>query len=180
MKRLLFLLLVTILGGVSCRHEPEDPPVFEVDYAGFSYYLWKNESDHKIVLTGQYVVFMVGGVEVIHDMFQDEIQPGKSLQKEERGFINTSPPGQYANVMTVSFDDGACEATYDFGFHGQPVPPDGYDERYDPRWTSNYVEENVDSPNGCEPCRGTRWTYTFTNADYEAAKAIVEEIQEGE
>ncbi len=167
MKKLIGLMMSLLL-GCACKpntHEPQ-PPI--VDYASYSYFIWINESDHLITLTG-------GRNGPIHDFTGKVIQPGESLEKESGWFGSPLLPSEYTPVMVVVFDDGAYQAIY--GRYEAPFP-DGYDRKYDLTWTENYVEENVDSPNGCEPCRGTRWTYTFTNADYEAAVRMSEAATE--
>ncbi len=164
MKRLIYLLFTATLFSVSCKHKSELGEVIIVEYIGYSYFVWINESDHVIFLSG-------ARNGPTHDFTDKVIQPGESLEKTGIGFVSPPIPVQYSPVMTVVFDDGAYQATYDY--HDQPIP-EGYNIKYDLTWTENYVREEVDSPNGCEPCLGARWTYTFTNADYEAAVRMSE------
>ena len=138
-----------------------------IDYIGVSYFIWGNNSDYQIKFSGR-------GYEL--NLENEIIQPGNSLEKEARNMgIPLSPMGQFSEI-TLVFDEN-IKAIY-----GHPTTPSeyqnsdvNYNQPYNPVWDGNYALEKLDA-------YAHRWTYTFTNADYEAARAISEaqEVREGE
>ncbi len=85
------------------------------------------------------------------------------------------PPSDFLAglLVTVVFDD-SIKVIY---VRPNSSPGDEYPNvnngiSFNPIWDDNYVQEDVKN--------GTRWTYTFTNADYEAAVKMAAEIREGE
>ena len=81
-------------------------------------------------------------------------------------------PSSYIWKMTIIFDDGRLGFTYGVRYYqddGRSYPPN-YDAHYDPSIDDNYVFEDLRG-NGRQPKE--RWTYVFTNADYDAAESMV-------
>ena len=116
MKRLLFGILATLPLAYCMTGCSND-----TDYGGFSYFIWANDSDHRITLS---VAREYGELVIENEI----IEPGESFESERV--------------------DGAIAYC---------PPPSSY---------IRYVEEVTASH-----AVRTRWTYTFTNADYDAAVA---------
>lgn len=131
------------------------------DWNTHNYYVWVNNSDHKISLSFEEYY----GTSYRY-MFENVIlEPGEK-HEEIVSIEGTYPPGWNWRV-TVLFDDGTYVAKYGYGVE----KPTNYDWHYDPTLESNYAFEEVKNPEGCRQCPGKRWTYTFTDEDYEAAVA---------
>ena len=148
MKKILYGILIAIIFA-SCNNEQvqdDIPPIG--DPLGYSLFIWSNESDHRITMT-------------VTDRFEKkEIFPGESLLQEEVGFIIPLSLEEYTgNGVTVVFDDGSFGGVF---FRTDKVTA------FNPCLECNYTVErsNID---GYIPY--VRWTYTFTNADYDAAVA---------
>ena len=136
-----------MLAGCGDNEEGQDMGLHG-DPPGYSLFIWSNESDHRITMT-------------VTDRFEKkEILPGESLLQEEVGFIIPLSLEEYTgNGVTVVFDDGSYGGVF---FRTDKV------EAFNPCFECNYTVErsNID---GYIPY--VRWTYTFTNADYDAAVA---------
>jgi hypothetical protein len=140
-----------------------------VDDAGYGYFTWVNDSEHEIALTVPHYPYLEG-----HNAFEDEVvPPGGRFEMEVDGFVASPVPMQLAWNMTVSFDGGAHEITYELGNMNDIIPEDVYDSDCDPTRNENYVREDL---NRYSPAR-TKWTYTFTNADYNAAVAYGRRVE---
>ncbi len=144
MKKLSFIAILAFsFSLIGCFPDP----------GGISYFVWVNNSNHKITLEGQYP----------HIRF--EIQPDEYYERKDGGISNVPSPADIWNKLTVVFDD-EIEVIYSYpmvSLEGRKSNVN-YDIPFNPVWDGNYLQENVKN--------GTRWTYTFTNADYEAAKAM--------
>ena len=81
----------------------------------------------------------------------------------ERRAAHCPPPSSYIRYVEVVFEDGT-KAIYIKGY--QPPRDSDYYSRQDSTIDWNY-EEEVTASHAVR----TRWTYTFTNADYDAAVA---------
>lgn len=136
-----------MLAGCGDNEEGQDMGLHG-DPPGYSLFIWSNESDHRITMT-------------VTDRFEKkEILPGESLLQEEVGFIIPLSLEEYTgNGVTVVFDDGPYGGVF---FRTDKV------EAFNPCFECNYTVErsNIDGYIGF-----CRWTYTFTNADYDAAVA---------
>ncbi len=104
----------------------------------------------------------------------ENIKPGGLLEIVNNGGIGRpSSPFLLFEEVSVSFDDGVCQITY--GNPRTPIeyrlPSTNYENLYNPTIDVNYVEEKLGKYE-------YQWTYTFTNADYEAAKAMSEAATE--
>ena len=114
MRKFLFFALSAIFTAGT-------PAGCNTDYNAISYFVWVNDSDHKITL-----------------------------------FVESDLGCEFKNVRYYQDD-------------GRSYPPN-YDAHYDPSIDDNYVFEDLRA-NGRQPKE--RWTYVFTNADYDAAEAMV-------
>lgn len=130
----------------------------DTDYGGFSYFIWANDSDHRITLS---VAREYGELVIENEI----IEPGESFESErvDGAIAYCPPPLSYIRYVEVVFEDGT-KAIYIKGY--QPPRDSDYYSRQDPTIDWNY-EEEVTASHAVR----TRWTYTFTNADYEAAVA---------
>ena len=136
-----------MLAGCGDNEEGQDMGLHG-DPPGYSLFIWSNESDHRITMT-------------VTDRFEKkEILPGESLLQEEVGFV--TPPsleGYMIDGVSIVFDDGPYGGVF---FRTDKVTA------FNPCLECNYTVErsNIDGYIGF-----CRWTYTFTNADYDAAVA---------
>lgn len=175
--RLLALLLVT--GSFAgCNYSK-----VIIDAVGISYHVWVNNSDYTVTVSGPNAydgdTYPLPG----EKNFEVELAPGESYTGIRHGEMGYAPPpyGMFLKI-SVGFDDGDdvydVEFSVEYGREGDVYTstylPLDYDSDYHLYVEENYVSENVDSPQGCSECVGRRWTYTFTNADYEAAKSYVQ------
>ena len=92
-------------------------------------------------------------------------EPGESFESErvDGAIAYCPPPSSYIRYVEVVFEDGT-KAIYIKGY--QPPRDSDYYSRQDSTIDWNY-EEEVTASHAVR----TRWTYTFTNADYDAAVA---------
>ncbi|WP_280743992.1 MULTISPECIES: hypothetical protein [unclassified Parabacteroides] len=132
-----------------------------VDYNAYTYVTWVNSSDFKVKLS---VIYCPGYSH--EDGFETELIPGESHEIMVVGMGGSS--GFCAEKVSVMFDENSgVEFTVQYDGHIIPYPVD-YEAGYNLAYNKNYEIEEVKSPEGCSECYGDRWTYTFTNADYEA------------
>ena len=145
MKNLIWILAAIMLAGCGDNEEGQDMGLHG-DPPGYSLFIWSNESDHRITMT-------------VTDRFEKkEILPGESLLQEEVGFV--TPPsleGYMIDGVSIVFDDGPYGGVF---FRTDKVTA------FNPCLECNYTVErsNIDGYIGF-----CRWTYTFTNADYDGA-----------
>lgn len=175
-KRLLpALLFILVTGGVLARCEK--PYKADIDWLTYNYYVWDNESNHSITLS-------VDGWFNESSGFKNLLlQPGE--RHEEMVFFDGELSPGVGWTVTVLFDDGFYGTEFywdetideDGYFVYRPFPED-YDVRYNPVAEENYLSEEVKNPEGCRQCAGVRWTYTFTDDDYNAAVAYAERTAE--
>ena len=153
MKRLLFGILATLPLAYCMTGCSND-----TDYGGFSYFIWANDSDHRITLS---VAREYGELVIENEI----IEPGESFESErvDGAIAYCPPPSSYIRYVEVVFED-ATKAIYIKGY--QPPRDSDYYSRQDSTIDWNY-EEEVTASHAVR----TRWTYTFTNADYDAAVA---------
>jgi hypothetical protein len=139
-----------------------------VDFVGYGDYVWANGSDHKVAISmGRYRGNDIAYAEYDGEFKDEEIQPGESFEWEDTGFISSHP--EYAfDAIKVLFDD-----TYEMEYilrnqwDMNHIPYEIYDRNCDPTLSANYKQEEL---HRFPPAR-TCWTYTFTEADYDAAVA---------
>ncbi len=161
--------IMCLLTGCSKR-----PCCVIIDAVVVSQYVWINNSSHRIILTG--VVPEHNGISHERTL---TLAPNEHAEREYAGFGFIYPPQVYsidrmsAGITTVFFDDGTYSATYNhnyslYGYTG--AIPEHYNFDYDLTREENYDFERVETHNDCRECPSGRFTYTFTDADYEAAK----------
>ncbi len=153
MKKILFCILSTLPLAYCMTGCSND-----TDYGGFSYFIWANDSDHRITLS---VAREYGELVIENEI----IEPGESFESErvDGAIAYCPPPSSYIRYVEVVFEDGT-KAIYIKGY--QPPRDSDYYSRQDSTIDWNY-EEEVTASHAVR----TRWTYTFTNADYDAAVA---------
>ncbi len=145
-------LFVIFLAGVFASCTNTDP-------ISENHYVWTNNSEYEITFSS------IGyGVS-----FEDEVISSKeSFAIVFSNFGETGKAPETIETMTVGFDDGVRVV-----YGGTLVPVEShipnvfYDQPFNPTWEENYEYKKLGRYE-------YQWTYTFTNADYEAAKAIVE------
>ena len=176
MRKILFFgFAMLLLSG--CRHD-------DIDYyhLHYSYYPWVNNSDHTIELTLSGAELFSGGDPVSgykndRDGFEVVLEPGESHIDFYSELDQFMPPfSTHLWKMRVLFDDEySVEFSYRFDAdNGRAFLPEGYDANHNLADFANYTDQEVKNPEGCRDCHGTRWTYTFTNNDFEVAKAWAE------
>lgn len=134
--------MIILFGLYGCDKDNGDC----VDSLGIGYFNWVNESDHRITMT-------------VNGQFEDEtILPGACISKSMMGGIASAPsPDMYAmHGIEIVFDDGPYGGIFTRP-ELYPTAPYNLCDEYNYSWE--------DMP-GCRV-----WTYTFTNADYDAAVA---------
>ena len=171
MKKYLVCLfaIVSCVGTISCKKEKEHEKTY-------SYYVWHNESSHDISL-----VMPDYHLTLWDDNTAPDVDTEISLPSEASVLVMdivsgpVTPPGIKWDVL-LSFDDGDHEVR--FGKEGDSFLPNGYDGRCNLADESNYIHAGTENPyEDCPECVGPLWTYTFTDADYEAAVAYAEREQ---
>jgi hypothetical protein len=160
MKKILYtslLALTLAIALIGCQKSD----VTDTYPPSFCYYTWINESNHEITLSTN----GLSEDDVRH--FENIILPSGEQHEIMLKYpvMLLSRPGP-PHKMTVLFDD-RTEIVYDLS--GSMLPPELYNPDYNPTLTQNYTEEEVKKPEAYLQPTGTRWTYTFTDADYEAA-----------
>ncbi len=148
------------------------------DPARESYYVWVNKSDHTITFTLDRFDPLPDREDFLPVTDEKTLESNGQIELTGGGMAYSPPPSDLFDKMTITFHDGTevvyCRRDY-VPPHIDLLPlPESYNKQYDPTFNSNYVQEDVKN--------GTRWTYTFTNADYEAAVRMSEaqEVREGE
>lgn len=144
MKKLFYifpLLLCGMLAGCDKKEEYVDPLIERVD---IGYVQWINGSDHTVSMA------LDGWIEKV-------LAPGDSHVKKGTCDFGTlfSINDVFARRLMIVFDDGPYGGDFFFEQYGA--------EALNPGMPCNYVESRYDE----KPLL----TYTFTNADYEAAVA---------
>ena len=138
-----------MLAGCGDNEEGQDMGLHG-DPPGYSLFIWSNESDHRITMT-------------VTDRFEKkEILPGESLLQEEVGFV--TPPsleGYMIDGVSIVFDDGPYGGVFSIPTEYPTAPYNPCDE-YNYEMGEEYKESGM---------LQRQWTYTFTNADYDAAVA---------
>ena len=125
MKRLLFGILATLPLAYCMTGCSND-----TDYGGFSYFIWANDSDHRITLS---VAREYGELVIENEI----IEPGESFESErvDGAIAYCPPPSSYIRYVEVVFEDGT-KAIYIKGY--QPPRDSDYYSRQDPTIDWNY------------------------------------------
>ena len=145
MKRLFFLIAIAFL-MTGCSDKDDE----NVDMASVGHYVWQNESDHRITLT------------VIGRFENEVLLPKERISKPMIGFIFPPSPRSYTiEGMKISFDDGPYGGVFSIPTEYPTAPYNPCDE-YNYEMGEEYKESGM---------LQRQWTYTFTNADYDAAVA---------
>jgi hypothetical protein len=145
MKRLFFLITIAFLIA-GCSDKDDE----NVDMASVGYYVWQNESDHRITLT------------VIGRFENEVLLPKEHISKTMIGFIFPPSPRSYTiEGMKISFDDGPYGGVFSIPTE-YPIAPYNPCDEYNYEMGEEYKESGM---------LQRQWTYTFTNADYDAAVA---------
>lgn len=150
MKKYLFLLVVVLVIGGCQKEEEKFEPI--VDRASISHYIWQNDSDHRIKMT-IYDEFYDEAGERLSGV-EEEMLPGESIIRE-RGMIGWPPSPEFRRGIKMVFDDGPYGGNFPLS-KNFVLPYDITQETYFKR----EIEDDI-----------VKWTYTFTNADYDAAVA---------
>ena len=147
MKKRLLLFAILFFGLCGCDKDNGE----DVDPPGIGHFVWVNASDHRITMT-------------VNGQFEDEIMlPGERISKTMIGFIALPPsPDLYAmHGIEIVFDDGPYGGVFTRPKEYPAAP-------YNPCNEKEYVWEDMPVENDLSHWV---WTYTFTNADYDAAVA---------
>ena len=146
MKKRLLLFAILIFGLCGCDKDNGE----DVDPPGIGHFVWVNASDHRITMT-------------VNGQFEDEIMlPGERISKTMIGFIFPTSPRSYTiEGMKISFDDGSYGGVFSIPTEYPTAPYNPCDE-YTYEMGEEYKESGM---------LQRQWTYTFTNADYDAAVA---------
>lgn len=143
------------------------------DWVGYGYYIWQNDSDHLIRAQ-----IASPGIPDPSRMIDFALSPKQTYELTAKGGrLGDSFGFSWTESFLVSFDGDRFKADYRGAFYPDAGPffqQIGYNIRRDPTRQDNYAAEKVDAPEGCKECPGMRYTYRFTEADYEAAKAMAE------
>ena len=132
MRKFLFFALSAIFTAGT-------PAGCNTDYNAISYFVWVNDSDHKITL---FVESDLGC-----EFKNEVILPGESFTAMDNGMGVCPVPSSYIWKMTIIFDDGRLGFTYGVRYYqddGRSYPPN-YDAHYDPSIDDNYVFEDFES-----------------------------------
>ncbi len=152
------------------------------------YYSWVNDSDHTITFSAP------GNERYEYEALDFSLAPGErfDIPYYENFWLGSDTPASWEwekrEDVTLSFNDG--EYSVVFGYRLETIEfededgtltlidrvyriPVRNDFEYDPGKTSNYVDKITES-SGYPEYRKVYMTYTFTNADYEAAKVYGE------
>ena len=130
MRKFLFFALSAIFTAGT-------PAGCNTDYNAISYFVWVNDSDHKITL---FVESDLGC-----EFKNEVILPGESFTAMDNGMGVCPVPSSYIWKMTIIFDDGRLGFTYGVRYYqddGRSYPPN-YDAHYDPSIDDNYVFEDL-------------------------------------
>ena len=147
MKKRLLLFAILVFGLCGCDKDNGE----DVDPPGIGHFVWVNASDHRITMT-------------VNGQFEDEIMlPGERISKTMIGFIALPPsPDLYVmHGIEIVFDDGPYGGVFTRPKEYPAAP-------YNPCNEKEYVWEDMPVENDLSHWV---WTYTFTNADYDAAVA---------
>ena len=147
MKKRLLLFAILFFGLCGCDKDNGE----DVDPPGIGHFVWVNASDHRITMT-------------VNGQFEDEIMlPGERISKTMIGFIALPPsPDLYVmHGIEIVFDDGPYGGVFTRPKEYPAAP-------YNPCNEKVYVWEDMPVENDLSHWV---WTYTFTNADYDAAVA---------
>ena len=147
MKKRLLLFAILFFGLCGCDKDNGE----DVDPPGIGHFVWVNASDHRITMT-------------VNGQFEDEIMlPGERISKTMIGFIALPPsPDLYVmHGIEIVFDDGPYGGVFTRPMEYPAAPYNPCDE-YNYEMGEEYKESGM---------LQRQWTYTFTNADYDAAVA---------
>ena len=147
MKKRLLLFAILFFGLCGCDKDNGE----DVDPPGIGHFVWVNASDHRITMT-------------VNGQFEDEIMlPGERISKTMIGFIALPPSPDLYTIegMKISFDDGSYGGVFSIPTEYPTAPYNPCDE-YNYEMGEEYKESGM---------LQRQWTYTFTNADYDAAVA---------
>ena len=146
MKKRLLLFAILFFGLCGCDKDNGE----DVDPPGIGHFVWVNASDHRITMT-------------VNGQFEDEIMlPGERISKTMIGFIALPPsPDLYVmHGIEIVFDDGPYGGVFTRPKEYPAAP-------YNPCNEKEYVWEDMPVENDLSHWV---WTYTFTNADYDALR----------
>ena len=112
MKRLFFLIAIAFLIA-GCSDKDDE----NVDMASVGYYVWQNESDHRITLT------------VIGRFENEVLLPKEHISKTMIRFIFPPSPRSYTiEGMKISFDDGSYGGVFSIPTEYPTAPYNPCDE----------------------------------------------------
>ncbi len=148
-------------------------------WPSFYYCAWKNDSRHTVTLEIERsdIGHDYGITIDAHIVIVLELKPGESY--DFSAILPTMPFSlESIDRLKSRFDDGTenCEVEFSYSrenFHPVALPME-YDADHNVLTLTNYEWSNVRSPEGCKECHGRLFTYTFTDADFAAARAWVE------
>lgn len=152
MKKYLFIL--TVLFAAGCQEEDGKYEMIEddVDLECVSHYIWQNDSDHRIRMTIYDRLWNEAGEWI--SGIEEEMLPGEYIFRKDSD-MGEHPSPKFRKGIKMVFDDGPYGGSFSF-----------YDSFYSPYNIA--LERNFKQQREGDIMK---WTYTFTNADYDAAVA---------
>lgn len=112
MKKILFCILATLPLAYCMTGCSND-----TDYGGFSYFIWANDSDHRITLS---VAREYGELVIENEI----IEPGESFESErvDGAIAYCPPPSSYIRYVEVVFEDGTKAIYISRGISRRAIP----------------------------------------------------------
>ena len=150
MKKYLFILVVVLI-LVGCQKEDKKLET-EGDPLLYSHYIWQNDSDHRIRMTIYDKLWNEAGEWI--SGIEEEMLPGECIFREKSD-IGWPPSPKFRKGIKMVFDDGPYGGNFPLS-DSFVLPYDITQEKYFKRQREGDI---------------TKWIYTFTNADYDAAVA---------
>lgn len=183
MKKIIIPVLCVFVFGeslISCQDNDNNLRHTGGEPSSYSYYAWINESGHEITLSLSGARFDDSDRPGYKkEGFENKVlAPGARFEEKLKEMRAPMPPTP-SWTMTVRFD-GQPEIIFRSEYDGEKYIdfPEGYDHDFNPVIEWNYTREHVENPEGNANWEATRWTYTFTDEDYNAAVEYAETIPE--
>ena len=156
MKKLFYLIPIILVCCFSgCDKEEPKKSIILGDKSAVGRYIWENKSDHTIT------------VSVFNEFENELLSPGEKIVKEKDNLGTTIISFHFytRKGMSIIFDDGPYGGIFNASSASEDPLPSPRDQQ-----NCEYEEIKPSDP-GVYYSRIGIWTYTFTNADYDAAVA---------